>query len=289
MKKMEIHMDGGMLSSAHEVSARTLGKILTSTQRAVDKTIYNQKHGSLEKYSQLKAAELHEADFIVEKFKAGSLIIPLKQKMDNGNDIPSLLKGHLNEYYLKSKVQFNKEVAQIDLTLKLDTYTSRTRSTLTSNETIEKTKEKENIEYSNYAITKEFSDLLSIVRAKKCNDEAFVEIKFNSDYIMTFRKFESNNLQEIIATTGAGTPLIYEGYVTSLGESKNQQFPFQMKIRRKHSDKEFSVHIRSHADAQECNRFNTRDVLLKFWGSPLIKGNSADPIRGDVFFLNFIG
>ena len=275
-----LHFEGDIVDN-HHVSARTLGKSLTQSQKAIDRAYLDLKYGNLWKYARLRNEDYLPTEFIADYPQEGGLVQAIRSMY--GQEIVDRIQSAMRPAYealmnsgLDEANYLEEDARHIRHRIETGDATAQTYEQLVENPDPKVTRR-----YGDRSINREIDQMLTLIR----NDSAGasqVTITTNgsarSDFV--FDREKSVRFHHIVSKRQLGSPVIFSAAVLKL--ARDNLTGVCRNISSGHS---FNLNFITETDFLEVHPYLAGEEQFTFIGSPIIEYSAFDPNSGDVYYL----
>jgi len=280
---ISLHFDGDIVID-HQVTARTLGKLLTHTQNAIDRAYLDLKYGNLWKYARIHGEDYEEADFITLYPEKGGFIQKLQS--DIGKKIIDRLSLALAP--AMERVERKGDEVASSIIKQVENRKDQIQKGLIEpsdyQQLIEHPDKKVVRKYADRSINREFDQILTIIRSPHAG-VSILEINAvgNETRTYTFNKSKSEIFHQIVSRREIGMPVIYNTRVLRLDKDM-----LNGKVVNLENDLKLSIFFSSEEDFLKVHPYLGNNEEMVFIGAPLIEYGAFDPKAGDVYFIDLM-
>jgi hypothetical protein len=282
--RLTLHFDGDIVSN-HFVSARTLGKSLVHTQKAVDRAFLDLKYGNLWKHATMKAEDYHAADFIALYPEEGGFVQKLFS--DSGRAIVDRISSALGPA-MDRVLQEGDEVSD-SLQQQVTNRKNQIENGLIEPSTFQHIVENPGAHvvrrYADRSINREIDQVLSMIRSRISGDsvlEIITEGSRTENY--QFNRLKSKKFHSVISKRQVGEPVVYVARVRQLDRQL-----LNGKIINQENDKMMTIRFADESDFVKAHPYLGNNDEMVFIGAPIIEYGAFDPNSGDIYFIDLIG
>lgn len=282
--RLTLHFDGDIVSN-HFVSARTLGKSLVHTQKAVDRAFLDLKYGNLWKHARMKADDYYAADFIALYPEEGGFVQKLLS--DSGKTIVDRISSALGPA-MDRVLQEGDEVSdslQQQVTNRKNQIEKGLIEPSTFQHIVENPGQHVVRSYADRSINREIDQVLSMIRSRNSGDsvlEITTEGSRTENY--QFNRFRSKRFHSIISKRQIGEPVVYVARVRQLDRQL-----LNGKIVNQENDKTLTIRFAVDSDFVKAHPYLGNNDEMVFIGAPIIEYGAFDPNAGDIYFIDLVG
>jgi len=266
---------------------RTLAKSLTHLQNAVDRAYLEQHHGQLWKYAKMHHQYYGDAQLLVQEPREGGYILDFLTDNPVTKAVLDRVHQAINDAVEKSKHNGITEFKKIE-----DAISHRkaqiSQGLLEPKELMTLIENPDPLmvrQYGDRAITREFDQVLALIRAKNSGDSTF-ELKITTDSgtkTHTFDRNKATKFHNVVTEKTLGEPIIYNGTLSSM-DRHNQT----AKVTNMNTKGISNLYFSNLLDFESTVTYFEQNTPFSFYGSPFIEYGAFDPKAGDIYFIGLV-